>query len=91
MRVFKAIASRLDQSGDMMRTTGVDLSGANLAIETRLRNAQWRCLFCRSGKECRIWIEGGSGTVPNFCANRDFYRAHARHLPALPATELPIF
>lgn len=82
MRVFEAIANRLDQSGDMMRSTGVDLSGAGLAVENRLRNAQWRCLFCRHGDECRTWIEAGTGSVPDYCPNRDFYRAHARRKPA---------
>lgn len=73
MRVIETVAARLDQSVRMAANLGIDLPSSDLSSESQIRNAIWRCIFCRHGSECAEWIRAGTPGVPAFCRNRDFY------------------
>ncbi len=73
MRVIEAVAARLDQSVKMAGNLGIDLPTSSLSSENQIRNAIWRCIFCRHGSECAEWVNAGKPDVPGFCRNRDFY------------------
>ena len=78
MRVIEAVAARLDQSVRMARNLGIDLPISGLSSENQVRNAIWRCIFCRHGSECADWINAATPGVPEYCRNRDFYLGLAR-------------
>lgn len=78
MRVIEAVAARLDQSVKMAANLGVELTSTDPSSESQLRNAVWRCIFCRHRSECAEWVGAGVAGVPSFCRNREFYFARAR-------------
>jgi hypothetical protein len=78
MRVIDAVGARLHQSVRMADKLGIDLPAENLASESTIRRAIWRCIFCRHGTECADWLSAGAPGVPDFCGNREFYLGRAR-------------
>ncbi len=78
MRVIEAVAARLDQSVKMVANLGIELPSSDLASENQIRNAIWRCIFCRHGQECGEWVRAGTLGVPEFCRNREFYLGRVR-------------
>jgi hypothetical protein len=77
MRVIEAVAARLDQSVKMAGNLGIDLPSSGLSSENQIRNAIWRCIFCRHGSECAEWVYAGTRGVPGFCRNSEFYLGRA--------------
>lgn len=73
MRMMEAVGARLDQSVRMAANLGIDLPADDLASESMIRRAIWRCIFCRHGAECAEWVDAGHADVPDFCRNREFY------------------
>ena len=73
MRVIEAVAARLDQSVRMAGNLKIELPSSSLSSENQIRNAIWRCIFCRHGSECAEWVDAGSPDVPEYCRNRVFY------------------
>ncbi|WP_376767724.1 DUF6455 family protein [Mesorhizobium zhangyense] len=49
-----------------------------MSSENQIRNAIWRCIFCRHGSECGEWVNAGTRGVPGFCRNREFYLGRTR-------------
>lgn len=79
MRMFEAVAARLDQSVKMANNLEIDLPSADIWSESQIRNAIWRCIFCRHGSECSEWIGAERPGVPEFCRNREFYLGRVHH------------
>lgn len=77
MRVIEAVAARLHQSVRMVANLGIELPTSSLSSENQIRNAIWRCIFCRHGSECAEWVNAGRPGVPGFCRNREFYLGRA--------------
>lgn len=73
MRVIEAVAARLDQSVRMAGNLKIELPSSSLSSENQIRNAIWRCIFCRHGSECAEWVNAATPGVPRFCGNREFY------------------
>lgn len=78
MRTIEAVPARLDQSVKMAANLGIDLPSSGLWSENRIRNAIWRCIFCRHGSERAEWVKGRVPDVSGFCRNREFYLGRAR-------------
>lgn len=54
--MIEAVAARLDQSVKIAANFGIELPSSDLASENQIRNAIWRCIFCRHGRECSEWV-----------------------------------
>lgn len=78
MRMLEAVAARLDQSVKMASNLEIDLPSEDMWSENQIRNAIWRCIFCRRGSECAEWIRAERHGVPEFCRNREFYLGRVR-------------
>lgn len=75
MRILDVVGSKLGQLNEMAAHAGATFESDNpYALESDLRRAVTRCIFCRRAAECRAWLdarEGGRGPAAEFCPNRD--------------------
>ena len=78
MSILGRVLARLEQSGEVMARGRVNRLEGGFAVENDMRNAIWRCVFCRHGDDCQDWLAAGRTDIPDFCPNRGIYAKYAR-------------
>lgn len=73
MNIIGRVQTRLDQAGEVMARSRVNMAEGGIAAENDMRNAFWRCVLCRHGDDCRDWLAEGRTDIPDFCPNRGIY------------------
>ena len=76
--IMQAYPGSTRRRTQMMRWMGVDPS--RVAGSQDLRAIEWRCIECRSARQCDDWLAApkSAGAVADFCPNLDTLKRLAR-------------